>query len=190
MSAWAGSALVGGGSKGGGVRGRRGWRMWGSRRRRASPTRSYSAFARAPLPPPFPPSFVRSHALGSPFSLSTAPVVPFHSFSHLSVLAMLPVAVFLLRSVSTALTGFGLGSAASFLFRCPRRAGKFGRQRQQQQDRPLPGLLMKQISFIPDIHTASAPQFAPGFCPLHGGPFELSLVSVSKLQKFPDFGRP
>ena len=27
--------------------------------------------------------------------------------------------------------------------------GKFGRQRQQQQDRPLPGLLNKQISLFP-----------------------------------------
>ena len=61
---------------------------------------------------------------------------------------VLPTLLFPILSVSTACIGFRFGSAASFHF--PDNVGLGFRTSdwQKQQDRPLPGLLMKQNLFI------------------------------------------
>ena len=64
---------------------------------------------------------------------------------------VLPTLLFPILSVSTACIGFRFGSAASFHF--PGNVGLGFRTSdwQQQQDKPLPGLLMKQISLFTTI---------------------------------------
>ena len=61
---------------------------------------------------------------------------------------VLPTLLFPILSVSTAGIGFRFGSAASFHFPGNVGLGLRTSDWQQQQDKPLPGLLMKQISLF------------------------------------------
>ena len=61
---------------------------------------------------------------------------------------VLPALLFPILSVSTACIGFRFGSAASFHFPGNVGLGLRTSDWQQQQDKPLPGLLMKQISLF------------------------------------------
>ena len=61
---------------------------------------------------------------------------------------VLPTLLFPILSVSTACIGFRFGSAASFHFPGNVGLGLRTSDWQQQQDKPLPGLLMKQISLF------------------------------------------
>ena len=61
---------------------------------------------------------------------------------------VLPSLLFPILSVSTACIGFRFGSAASFHFPGNVGLGLRTSDWQQQQNKPLPGLLMKQISLF------------------------------------------
>ena len=74
----------------------------------------------------------------------------FFFFPHPSHLddAHLDALLFPILFVSTACIGFRFGSAASFHFPGNVGLGFWTSDWQQQQDKPLPGLLMKQISLF------------------------------------------
>ena len=66
---------------------------------------------------------------------------------------VLPTLLFPILSVSTACIGFRFGSAASFHFPGNVGLGLRTSDWQQQQDKPLPGLLMKQISLFVGVQS-------------------------------------